>query len=131
MSDCQMELDGRLWCCPLCGWVYPLPSDRPPRRNCPAGELAAAADAELRPKSPCGCAAAERLKTELAARFLSGRATRSAVDVENLLSICRRCGKFQGDRCQCFGPAEFLAVLTDSTRECGNWKTKEATDTRG
>jgi len=25
-----------LWACELCGWVYPIRADLPPRRNCPA-----------------------------------------------------------------------------------------------
>ena len=38
MTDCPFELNvNGLWQCPRkgCGWVYPLKSDKPPRRNCP------------------------------------------------------------------------------------------------
>lgn len=36
--DCPLELNGDgFWQCPRkgCGWVYPIKSDKPPRRNCP------------------------------------------------------------------------------------------------
>lgn len=37
MTDCLLELNPNgLWQCTRCGWVYPIKSDKPPRRNCPA-----------------------------------------------------------------------------------------------
>lgn len=58
---------------------------------------------------------------ELATRYLSGRWTRSAFDGGQLLAICRQCGKFAGDHCEKFTPAEFVATLCDATRRCKQW----------
>ena len=36
-ADCEFaEFEPHRWRCEHCGWVYPLPADKPPRRNCPA-----------------------------------------------------------------------------------------------
>ena len=35
MNDCPLQLVGSKWLCPDCGWVYPRPSAKPPRRKCP------------------------------------------------------------------------------------------------
>jgi hypothetical protein len=35
--DCALTLVAGRWTCPQCGWVYPRESEKPPRRNCPAG----------------------------------------------------------------------------------------------
>ena len=32
--DCPFALVTSLWTCPQCGYVYPRPSDKPPRKNC-------------------------------------------------------------------------------------------------
>ena len=34
--DCPFTLNpDNLWQCTQCNWVYKIPSDKPPRRNCP------------------------------------------------------------------------------------------------
>ena len=35
MIDCDFAPGGPLWVCRQCGYVFPLASKRPPRRNCP------------------------------------------------------------------------------------------------
>ncbi len=35
MTDCNFQLENDKWTCTMCGWVYPRPSAKPPRRNCP------------------------------------------------------------------------------------------------
>ena len=119
MSNCPFQLDAATnrWTCPQCGWVYPRQSQKPPKRNCPK--------APDRKK-----AAAERLAHELAARYASGRATRSAVDIESLLTVCRRCPEFTGDGCRIYDGCDrsmptFLTVLCDIRRHCKRWPAPE------
>lgn len=50
--------------------------------------------------SPRSWAAGAKLGQRINAEFRSGRATRPALEVERLLSICRRCDQFQADDCQ-------------------------------
>jgi len=71
--------------------------------------------------------AGERFAADLAARYSSGRATRSAVDIENLLVFCRQCEKFTGDGCKTYDGSTpmFLTVLCDIRRHCENWPTPE------
>ena len=63
--------------------------------------------------------AAARLSQDLAALILSNRATRSAVQIERLLAVCR------GNPCGGWTPAgcrpDFAALLADEERTCEQW----------
>ena len=37
--DCPFALVTSLWTCPQCGYVYPRPNEKPPRKNCPAASI--------------------------------------------------------------------------------------------
>ena len=34
MNDCEWNTDGPPWACVQCGYKYPIPSEKPPHRNC-------------------------------------------------------------------------------------------------
>ena len=38
--DCQFQINTNLlFQCKQCGWVYPIKTEKPPRRNCPKARL--------------------------------------------------------------------------------------------
>lgn len=112
MMDCTFtpNADG-LYQCTQCGWVYPRPADKPPRRNCPNGTA--------RPAPPTPAAA-------VLARYDASPNPLSIAreEVERRLAVCESCDQFHGYACiragsPCQRPGHWqLKVLT---LDCERW----------
>jgi hypothetical protein len=75
--------------------------------------------------SRCRWATGVNLAVKLNAEFISGRATRPALEIERRLASCRRCDQFRGDDCaelelQADGPS-YLHVLIRADLNCHRW----------
>jgi hypothetical protein len=92
-------------------------SERPPRRNCAKA-----------PRQP----ARDRLSEHIQAAFVNRIATRSAVELENILAACRRCERFTGNACREFGGCDgldrYVMRLITRGRTCERWATSAGGD---
>jgi hypothetical protein len=92
ITDCPLHIIADKWTCPLCGWVYPLDSDKPPRRNCPAspegreGKILAIIQAV---QSACQ----DKLDWHL-------YEPRHLTDLRKIIGICLDCGEWDGTICR-------------------------------
>lgn len=124
MINCPFDLvDGKLTC-PQCDWVYPLRSDKPPKRNCP--------------KSPEGRAGrliavlheiSSKHESEMKANgSWQMYPLRPLIDLEKYLEICLDCDQHNGNTCttrgtDCRARGLWLKRLACvGFRDCPNWK---------
>lgn len=121
--DCTFALntDG-LWQCTReeCRWVYPIKSDKPPRRNCGV-------------TGPPPQTLAQRLDKRYEDIGLA-RGLRTREQVDALLEICNanECGKFDKphQRCKkiatgCEAMERWVHYLTTERKWCEHWGPKE------
>lgn len=121
MINCPLQLVDGKWTCPLCGWVYPLDSEKPPHRNCP--------------KSPGGregrmIATVHQinLKRENEINWTM-YPPRHLIDMEKILGICLDCPEHNGNTCvvrgtDCKARGHWLKRLAClGFRECERWTT--------
>ncbi len=110
--DCPLTLDadGR-WHCQDCGWVYPRPADKPPRRNCPKGTA--------RPAPPTP-------REAVLARYdaAPNPLPIAREEVERRVTICEQCDRFPGFACitagsRCQRPANWQQKVL--TLGCDRW----------
>jgi hypothetical protein len=91
MINCPLQRVAGKWTCPLCGWVYPLDSDRPPHRNCPKSP-------EGRPGQLIAIlhAIASKHENEIKWHMYSPR---PLIDLEKNINICLDCDDYKDNTC--------------------------------
>ncbi len=127
MSDCTFQLENGKWICTMCGWIYPLPSKEPPRKNCA--------------KSPQGIAGRIiNLEAEAKAQYNKHPPLlirRDHYELTRIITICLDCdqhdGRCNGTRCYaggciprfpdgCPGRTQWIKSLSSvGFRECPKW----------
>ncbi len=125
MTGCNFQAANTPWTCTLCGWVYPRPSAKPPRRNCP--------------KSPQGIAGRIiNLEAEARAERSKMLYAREPAELTRVITTCLACQKYD-NRCNatdckngkcdvprylsgCVGRRHWLKALSSvGFRECPKW----------
>ena len=115
MTDCQFQRRNTPWTCTECGWIYPRPSAKPPRRNCPV--------------SPAGRQShLDRLIAELdrADHFTWGPDRLDDVEIRSRVTCCLACEEFTGSHCGrdrpgCAGRKVWLLRVTCSMPPDCEW----------
>lgn len=81
MIDCKLELnEAGHYYCPACGWVYPLNTAKPPRRNCPTAKDAP----RPLPKYTTGTIMHDMLQEKLGVGMKAGCACKAWIDQMNV-----------------------------------------------
>ncbi len=130
MNDCTFQAENAPWTCTDCGWIYPRPSAKPPRRDCH--------------KSPQGKAGRIANLTHAAYEHHdSCYPLRTTKDLSRLITICKFCDDYYShlpDRCNatlpdsdtprfpsgCNGRRQWLKSLSSvGFRECPKWGTQQ------
>jgi hypothetical protein len=116
MTDCTFRRKNTPWTCTECGWIYPRPSKKPPRRNCPASPEARLSLLDL-------------LIAELdrADHFTWGPDRLEDVEIRSRLASCIACEEFSHTHCGrnaggCAGYKRWLLRVTCANpADCEWW----------